>query len=302
MTKEETEIEEQAPVAPTLDRKYIKGTPEHKAYKATKKPINGMPTGKMKEETELDEKMNLAKADMGDVITDFKQSDAPQFAGKSAEKRRQMAIAAKLQADRAQKEEREVKKFKQFREDIYKNLPVLEESVDVGDSDEASAAHQKYASKTAPTHEFKTDDGAHHKVWHHTSPSGRKTTLLHTKEAGASSAPVMKLNASGHHSPEDIKKSHHSYMNEELQALDEIEFDKSGKYVHKGTYGSSYQGDDDDDEDTPKKKPASTGEKRGRGRPAGSTSGARQKGAATGKKRTGVEYTGYPLHLPNSNK
>ena len=33
-----------APVAPVPDKKYIKGTPEHKAYKATKKPINGMPT------------------------------------------------------------------------------------------------------------------------------------------------------------------------------------------------------------------------------------------------------------------
>jgi hypothetical protein len=52
--KEEVDLEEQAPVAPTLDRKYIKGTPEHKAYKATKKPINGMPTN-VKEEVELDE-------------------------------------------------------------------------------------------------------------------------------------------------------------------------------------------------------------------------------------------------------
>jgi hypothetical protein len=39
-------IDEQAPVAPVPDKKYIKGTPEHKAYKATKKPINGMPTCK----------------------------------------------------------------------------------------------------------------------------------------------------------------------------------------------------------------------------------------------------------------
>jgi hypothetical protein len=39
-----SELEEQAPVAPVPDKKYIKGTPEHKAYKATKKPINGMPT------------------------------------------------------------------------------------------------------------------------------------------------------------------------------------------------------------------------------------------------------------------
>jgi hypothetical protein len=59
MTDEQAEsileaIDEQAPVAPTLDRKYIKGTPEHKAYKATKKPINNMPTN-VKEEVELDE-------------------------------------------------------------------------------------------------------------------------------------------------------------------------------------------------------------------------------------------------------
>jgi hypothetical protein len=49
-----SELEEQAPVAPVPDRKYIKGTPEHKAYKATKKPINGMPTGNMKESFDSD--------------------------------------------------------------------------------------------------------------------------------------------------------------------------------------------------------------------------------------------------------
>jgi hypothetical protein len=49
-----SELEEQAPVAPVPDKKYIKGTPEHKAYKATKKPINGMPTGNMKESFDSD--------------------------------------------------------------------------------------------------------------------------------------------------------------------------------------------------------------------------------------------------------
>jgi hypothetical protein len=48
---------EQAPVAPVPDRKYIKGTPENKAYKATKKPINGMPTNK--EDINFDEEGNL---------------------------------------------------------------------------------------------------------------------------------------------------------------------------------------------------------------------------------------------------
>jgi len=50
-----TKANEQAPVAPVPDRKYIKGTPEHKAYKATKKPINGMPTNKMTEEKDEQE-------------------------------------------------------------------------------------------------------------------------------------------------------------------------------------------------------------------------------------------------------
>ena len=43
------EVEENAPVAPTLDRKYIKGTPEYKAHMAKKKPINGHPTNNVKE-------------------------------------------------------------------------------------------------------------------------------------------------------------------------------------------------------------------------------------------------------------
>ena len=51
------------------------------------------------------EGMDLKKAKMGDVIKDFQKSDAPQFAGKSDEKKREMAIAAKLQADRDVKEQ-----------------------------------------------------------------------------------------------------------------------------------------------------------------------------------------------------
>ena len=47
----------------------------------------------------MGEKMDLKKADMGDVIKDFYKSDAPQFKGRSKEKRREMAIAAKLEAD-----------------------------------------------------------------------------------------------------------------------------------------------------------------------------------------------------------
>jgi hypothetical protein len=54
-----------------------------------------------KEEVEqVDEKLNLKKEKMGDVIKDFYKSKAPQFKGRSKEKRREMAIAAKLTAER----------------------------------------------------------------------------------------------------------------------------------------------------------------------------------------------------------
>ena len=56
-----------------------------------------------KEEAELEEKINMDKASMRTVIKDFQKSDAPQFKGKSQDKRRAMAIAAKLTAERGGK-------------------------------------------------------------------------------------------------------------------------------------------------------------------------------------------------------
>lgn len=53
------DVNEQAPVAPTIDRKYIKGTPEWKAHKEKSKPINGHPTNMKKEEISIDDEGNL---------------------------------------------------------------------------------------------------------------------------------------------------------------------------------------------------------------------------------------------------
>lgn len=51
-------VKENAPVAPTLDRKYIKGTPENKAHKEKNKPINGHPTNTRNEGYDMtDEQM-----------------------------------------------------------------------------------------------------------------------------------------------------------------------------------------------------------------------------------------------------
>jgi hypothetical protein len=49
---------------------------------------------------DLEEVLDPRKNDMGDYIKDFQKSDAPQFKGKSKEKRREMAIAAYLDARR----------------------------------------------------------------------------------------------------------------------------------------------------------------------------------------------------------
>ena len=62
----------------------------------------------MKTYKQLQERINMAKAKMGDVIKDFKDSDAPQFKGKSDEKRRQMAIAAKLSNEEVEQTDEEL--------------------------------------------------------------------------------------------------------------------------------------------------------------------------------------------------
>lgn len=58
----------------------------------------------LNEKAELFLEKLKASDDMGDWIDDFYKSDAPQFKGKSKEKRRQMAIAAKLAVDESLEE------------------------------------------------------------------------------------------------------------------------------------------------------------------------------------------------------
>jgi hypothetical protein len=71
MQGESVEVTECAPVAPVPARKYIKGTPENKELKAKSKPINGMPTNKMKEEVEHIEEATVKKANYswGKMVT-----------------------------------------------------------------------------------------------------------------------------------------------------------------------------------------------------------------------------------------
>jgi hypothetical protein len=137
--------------------------------------------------------------------------------------------------------------------------------------------------KDEQEHHFKTEDGKH---W----TARRKGNDVHFQGANGGNSTTVS----------------HSSMREEKEEsmitfkdfITEMEF-VNGKYVHKGNYGTAY--DDPEGKEDGEKKPAEKAEKRGRGRPAGAKSGARQIGGAS-KKGSGVEYTGYKLHLPNSNK
>ena len=81
-----------------------------------------------KEEIEIGEKIDLAKSKMGDVVKDFQDSDAPQFKGKSDKKRREMAIAAKLDADRKEEYGQEDKP-KSKRKDKINLKPKMDETM-----------------------------------------------------------------------------------------------------------------------------------------------------------------------------
>lgn len=78
--------------------------------KYTAKPGSKSVRVPAKEEVELEEKLT-AKTPMGKYIKDFQKSDAPQFKGKSQDKRRVMAIAAKLTAERGGKPLRKEEKL-----------------------------------------------------------------------------------------------------------------------------------------------------------------------------------------------
>jgi hypothetical protein len=95
-------------------------------------------------------------------------------------------------------------------------------------------------------------------------------------------------------SAKSIKEGSKTYA-DFIQQLQEYNAGKDGVYRHKGTYGGSYDSNDDHDEDEPKK-PAAPAVKRGRGRPAGSKSGANQK-VTTGKSYGGIAT--HSLSLPN---
>lgn len=90
---------------------------------------------------------------MGDVIRDFEKSDAPQFEGKSMEKRRQMAIAAKMAMNEALKGNQhkidankngkvDAQDFKMLRKDMTAEEVMKEAIANLAEKDSLSEAEQ----------------------------------------------------------------------------------------------------------------------------------------------------------------
>lgn len=91
------------------------------------------------------------------------------------------------------------------------------------------------------------------------------------------------------------KKAHYTVVDKEGTARKITHTDRGTSMENLGPHKSDEHGNDDKESG----KKSEPGVKRGRGRPAGSKSGANQK-VTTGK-HSGVDYTGYKLHLPNRN-
>ena len=80
-------------------------------------------------EGEVEEGIDIEKASMGDVIKDFKTSNAPQFKGKSDKKRKEMAIAAKLSREENEDDDPVGKKKKKSKKDVINLKPTAESSM-----------------------------------------------------------------------------------------------------------------------------------------------------------------------------
>ena len=118
--------------------------------------------GVITEMYEITEKIDIDKADMGDVIKDFRKSDAPQFKGKSDKKKQQMAIAAKLATEETEEETEEEKKKREMlaktKEHDDKQSGKMAEAYYGGEEqrkkDERKAAYEKQLKKMLPKRGF----------------------------------------------------------------------------------------------------------------------------------------------------
>jgi len=320
----ESKVNEQAPVAPVPDRKYIKGTPENKAYKATKKPINGHPTNVKEEAEELEEKSDQAKKNktmknMMDASrgAKFKLNNPVPV----AQPQHKTAQAHNKAIGRALRNEAmtgnpgngyhgQHKSADDKYKETHAHIKNLTDADDKTVKHYMDSTHGRHLAGREEDHEYiKKDfkkfkkyykpemheeqtkigkpvnvdkvnhagDKPHEEKW---EPAPKNVSKLKKEETMKSYKEFLQSldekliggqkkldkNHNGKLDAEDFKK----LRNEEAEALDEIEFDKTGRYVHKGTYGSSFN-PKPGHEETPDDEKA---EKKAAGRKTGQTTGS----------------------------
>lgn len=134
-----------------------------------------------REHIELEEKLDPSMG-AGEYIKDFQKSDAPQFKGKSKEKKRMMGIAAYMSAKKSMKEEVHINEYKNHAAEYDKHMNNHYGAAEKGEWDKAEA-HAKKAEAAATSH-FKTtgkkiyDPGYSHSHPHITSSPVRKEEAM----------------------------------------------------------------------------------------------------------------------------
>jgi hypothetical protein len=269
--KEEV-VDEQAPVAPVPDKKYIKGTPEHTAYKATKKPINGMPTN-VKEALKGDQH-KIDKNKNGKI-------DAHDFKLLRKEEEQLDELSKGTLGSYIKKASNDL---------ANKGAALGKKQADADEVDRYTNRHMPNQSDARETMRKAVGAG------HDDINKVRSGAIKRNKNIGKA---VDRLSKEEFENGEleTMSKSYKQFV----ESLNEIKMsDLPSRKVSGSSYGAQYHDSEgDDEEEKPKAKPADA-VKRGRGRPAGAKSGARQGGSAV-KTKNGADYTGYKLHLPNKN-
>jgi hypothetical protein len=325
---------EQHAVAPVLDRKYIKGTPEHKAYKATKKPINGHPTNMNKEEVVDEAETTVTRDKAGKIISfkhvgDWKKSTSADkkknpvgkvanIAGKAMQSMKKMANEEKDEGEYDYEGDMAISQLKTIIRHSEHLMGMLEPDTNLPEwvqskitlaTDYMQTAHDYMMSEMSESKKLSqkeiqsalTSDKNKAKPKDQVSlkkapwdmkeeelDERNKENALKRKTMDASRGARYK--AAGNKVP-DAEPEHktgqqhnkaigRALRNEEIEE-DEVKVSyrdfikeyesKDGKYVHKGSYGTSYKDPEGDDEPSAKKPAAKKP-----GRPAGAKSGALQ--------------------------
>ena len=315
-----------APVAPVPDKKYIKGTPENLALKASRKPINGHPTnvkeGTMKSFKEIMQslqevnhrefaqqgkmhhdmakhmnpgnEMDFYHPETGDKISGVVKHNSGKEVHIKANKDGKLG-AGDVHKFTVTNKLDEALKGSQHKLDKNKNG-----KVDSGDFKMLRGEQCPECGK-APCECGSMKEAAY-------------AGLEKEKKMGLPTAIVKKSEkAVEGDTVEGWDHPHKAVKKEEVETrtvsfkdfINEIKMADLPKRTVKGSsYGAQYHDPEGDDAFDRKPKQVAKPEpevKRGRGRPAGSKSGANQK-VTSGTKRSGVDYSGYKLHLPNSNR